>query len=56
MDPKQVILNLISLCIFPFAARPVVTEILFNGDDDAYIEAMKQRKQMLPILVEKFMI
>ena len=56
MDPKQVILNLISLCIFPFAARPVVTEILFNGDNDAYIEAMKQRKQMLPVLVEKFMI
>ena len=56
MDPKQVILNLISLCIFPFAARPVVTEILFNGDNDAYIEAMKQRKQMLPMLVEKFMI
>lgn len=56
MDPKQVILNLISLCIFPFAARPVVTEILFNGDNDAYIEAMKQRKQMLPMLVKKFMI
>jgi len=56
MDPRQVILNLISLCIFPFAARPVVTEILFNGDDDAYIEAMKQRKQILPLLVEKFMI
>jgi len=56
MDPKQVILNLLSLCIFPFAARPVVTEILFNGDNDAYISAMKQRKQMLPMLVEKFMI
>ncbi len=56
MDPKQVILNLLSLCIFPFAARPVVTEILFNGDNDAYIAAMKQRKQMLPLLVEKFMI
>jgi TetR/AcrR family transcriptional regulator len=37
MDPRQVILNLLSLCIFPFAARPVVTEILFNGDRDAYI-------------------
>lgn len=55
MDPRQVILNLLSLCIFPFAARPVVTEILFNGDNDAYIAAMKQRKEMLPVLVEKFM-
>ena len=56
MDPKQVILNLLSLCIFPFAARPVVTEILFNGDNDAYIAAMKQRKEILPVLVNKFMI
>ena len=56
IDPRQVILNLISLCIFPFAARPVVTEILYNGDNDAYIAAMKQRKQILPLLVNKFMI
>jgi len=56
MDPRQVIINILSLCIFPFAARPVVTEILFNGDTDAYIEAMKQRKQLLPLLVDKFMM
>jgi TetR/AcrR family transcriptional regulator len=55
MDPRQVILNLLSLCIFPFAARSVVTEILFNGDSDAYIEAMKNRKQLLPLLIRKFM-
>ncbi len=56
MDPRQVIINILSLCIFPFAARPVVMEILYNGDTDAYIEAMKQRKQLLPLLVEKFMM
>lgn len=56
MDPRQLILNLLSLCIFPFAARPVVTELLFKGDNELYIEAMKQRKQMLPQLVQEFMI
>lgn len=56
MDPRQLILNLLSLCIFPFAARPVVTEILFMGDNEMYIEAMKQRKKMLPQLVKEFMI
>jgi AcrR family transcriptional regulator len=55
-DPRQVILNILSLCIFPFAARPVVTEILYGGDNDAFISAMHQRKQMLPNLVERFMI
>lgn len=56
MDPRQLILNLLSLCIFPFAARPVITELLFKGDNELYIEAMKQRKQMLPQLVQEFMI
>ena len=55
VDPRQVILNLLSLCIFPFAARPVVTEILFGGDKEAFIEAMRQRKQLLPLLVKQYM-
>lgn len=55
MDPRQLILNVLSLCIFPFAARPVVTEILFMGDNQAYIEAMKERKKLLPQLVIEFM-
>jgi AcrR family transcriptional regulator len=56
MDPRQVILNLISLCIFPFAARPVVTDILYEGDNEAYIEAMKDRKKILPLLMKQIMM
>ena len=55
-DPRQMILNLISLCIFPFAARPVVTDIFYLGDNDQYTEAMKERKRILPPLVKQFMI
>ena len=55
MDPRQVILNILSLCIFPFAARSVVTEILYNGDNEAYLEAMTRRKQILPGVVKQFM-
>jgi hypothetical protein len=47
-DPKQLLMNLVSLCIFPFAARPVITEILFNGDESAYLASMRQRKEILP--------
>jgi len=56
IDPRQLIINILSLCIFPFAARPVVTDILFSGNNEAYIEAMKQRKDLLPRLVKEFMI
>jgi len=55
-DPRQVILNLLSLCIFPFAARPVVTEVLFNGNNEDFVNAMKERKELLPELIKKFMI
>ena len=54
-DPRQMIINLLSLCIFPFAARPVITEILFDGDDGAYIAALKQRKVLLPEMFNRLM-
>lgn len=55
LDPRQIILNLISLCIFPFAAKPVVLDILYNGDNEAYIEAMKERKVLLPNIIKQIM-
>jgi AcrR family transcriptional regulator len=55
MDPRQVILNLISLCIFPFAAKPVVLDILFQGNHEDYVEAMKERKVLLPRIIKHIM-
>ena len=55
MDPKQIILNLISLCIFPFAAKPVVLDLLFGGDDVAFVNAMKERKVLLPQYIKQIM-
>jgi len=55
-DPRQVIMNLLSLCIFPFAARPVLTEILYHGNDEAYLSDMRERKAQLPRLVKMMMI
>ena len=55
MDPRQIILNLISLCIFPFAAKPVVLDILYQGDNEAYVKAMKERKVLLPLIIKNIM-
>ena len=55
-DPRQVIMNLLSLCIFPFAARPVLTEILYHGDDEAYLSDMRARKAHLQRLVKMMMV
>jgi TetR/AcrR family transcriptional regulator len=55
MDPRQFLINLISLCIFPFAAKPVVLDLFFNGNNEAYIEAMKARKKIIPQLMYQLM-
>jgi TetR/AcrR family transcriptional regulator len=45
MDPKHLMVNLIALCIFPVAARPLVQRILFSNDPDAYSRFLLERKQ-----------
>ncbi len=47
IKPQQFVINLISLCIFPFAARPMLT-IVFGMDDDAFMRFIEQRKKELP--------
>ncbi len=50
-DPRHVIMNVISLCIFPFAARPVAQEVIFGGDEEAYLQGMRDRKIILSQMV-----
>lgn len=47
LTPEQFLVNLISLCIFPFAARPMLETVLDlgPGEFDAFIE---ERRQSLP--------
>lgn len=43
IEPQQLIINMVSLCIFPFVARPVVQWVL-KMDDKAYKEFIEARK------------
>lgn len=45
--PEQFAINLISLCIFPFAARPMLRVVL-GMDDDAFARFIEQRRTELP--------
>jgi AcrR family transcriptional regulator len=47
MDPRAVIINLLSLVIFPFAARPVIEGLIFNGDKKEYLRFLHKRKTNL---------
>jgi len=50
IQPQQLVINLISLCIFPFAARPMLT-IAFGLDDAAFARFISQRRKELPDFV-----
>jgi TetR/AcrR family transcriptional regulator len=45
--PQQFAINLISLCIFPFAARPLL-RVAFGLDDAAFARFLEQRRRELP--------
>ena len=45
--PEQFAANLISLCIFPFAARPML-RIVFGMDDPAFAQFIERRRTELP--------
>lgn len=45
IEVADVILNLVSIIIFPIAARPVVCRLLFDGDKDAYDKFLQLRKE-----------
>ena len=45
---EQFMANLISLCIFPFAVRPMLTYVLFEGDPAAFEAFIEERRRELP--------
>jgi AcrR family transcriptional regulator len=44
IDPRQLMVNVIGLCIFPFVARPIIQSIFFENDETAYQQFLSDRK------------
>ena len=44
--PEQFVVNLASLCVFPFAARPLITAMV--GGDDGWERFLEERRRTLP--------
>ena len=43
-DPRQFKVNMIGLCVFPFAAQPLIQRLIFNNDEKAYSKFLLERK------------
>ena len=47
IDARNLMVNVVGLCIFPIVARPIIRGIIFNNDKKAYDEFLTQRKQFV---------
>lgn len=45
IKPEQLLVNILGLCIFPFVARPILQNILFENDKKKYKEFIESRKK-----------
>ena len=45
---EQFLVNLVSLCIFPFAARPILAAIVGLHGDEVFGAFIEERKRELP--------
>jgi AcrR family transcriptional regulator len=50
INPTQLIINLLSLCIFPFIAKNLF-EIVFEFNDKTFDKFIEERKKILPQLI-----
>jgi AcrR family transcriptional regulator len=48
VDPRQLIVNLLALCIFPFVASPILKTIIFRKDMEAFQDFIRDRKKAVP--------
>ena len=46
-DPRQLLVNLLALIIFPFAARSVLEGMLFSNEKEEYERFMEERREYL---------
>ena len=52
MNPKHLALNVVSMCIFPFAARPILSFLVFKDDKDALEAFYAERAEV----IKKFVV
>lgn len=47
MNPDELMINIISLTVFPFAMAPLAGEMFFRGDTEKYASFLEQRKKSI---------
>ncbi|GHU87910.1 hypothetical protein FACS1894155_01770 [Bacteroidia bacterium] len=53
-DPFHIIINLISMTIFPFAARPMI-KVLTKWDDEGFDQFIEERRKLIPAWIKSIL-
>ena len=53
MRPEHLMANVIGLCVFPFAARPMIRHVVFEGDEKDLNQFLNERKEEVKLFVIK---
>lgn len=53
VDPRHLLVNIIALSVFPFAARPLVQQVMFGNDKKAYQQFLSERKQVVKQFIHR---
>ncbi len=48
VNAKHLFINLISMCIFPFVARPILEHVIFDDQHDSFEKLIEERKTEVP--------
>lgn len=51
ISPVQLIVNLLALCVFPIAARPLLQRVFFENNQKQYKQFLESRKKEVPQFV-----
>ncbi len=44
-DPRHLVVNILSLCIFPYAGKPLIKKVLFYDNEKEYRQFLVERKK-----------
>lgn len=48
IDPRELVVNMLAMCIFPFVAAPILQNIIFLKDRGAFDAFIEERKRTVP--------
>ncbi len=52
IEPRQLIVNILAMCVFPYVAEPLIKPIMFENDDKKFRDFLSSRSKV----IENFMI